>query len=58
MDSDLEKRVEKLEDELKEVKKEIGFLRRKYNELIDRIKSAGGFLVNAGKSKEGDDEHK
>jgi hypothetical protein len=50
MGDDLEKRVEELE-------KQVGFLRQLVNELIDRIKSAGGYLVNVGKSK-GDDENK
>lgn len=57
MGDDLEKRVEKLEEGQKEIKKNVGFLRQLVNELIDRVKSAGGYLANVGKSK-GDDENK
>jgi DNA anti-recombination protein RmuC len=55
-DDNLEDRVEKLEDKVEEVAKEVGWLRQLYNEIVDRLRSAGGHLGRAG--KQGDDEHK
>jgi hypothetical protein len=57
----LEDRVEKLENGLNGVQKEVGglkeqvsWLRRVYEDLLYRIKSAGGYMSNIG--KKGDDE--
>jgi hypothetical protein len=55
-DDNLEDRVEKLEQDLEAVKGDVSWLRQLYNEIVDRLRSAGGQLGRAG--KKGDDENK
>jgi chaperonin cofactor prefoldin len=55
-DDNLEDRVEQLEDKVEKAEKKIGWLEHLYNEIIDRLRSAGGQLGRAG--KKGDDENK
>jgi tetrahydromethanopterin S-methyltransferase subunit G len=52
---DLEQKVEEVNGKVEEVKQEVGGLRRIINEILDRLRSAGGHLGRAGK---GDDEKK
>jgi hypothetical protein len=56
MRDDIEDRVEKLEKDVEAVKGEVSWLRKLYNEIVDRLRSAGGQLGRAG--KKGDDENK
>lgn len=46
---DLEKRVEELEEKSEELESEIGWLRRMYEDIADRLRTIAGHLRGTGK---------